>query len=349
MFQRYKKLFYISFLLVAIAGFAAYKVYDWVFEAGVNMNEYQLFIPTGSGYNQVYKTLTDNKVLTEPKGFDFTAKQMKYPEKVKPGRYILKKGMSNREIVGKLRLGNQDPIKYTFIKFRLKKEVIKSVEGKFEFKAADLEKLMNDDNFLKDYGLTTNTAIAFFIPNSYNIKWNTTAKEFFDRMKFEYNQFWNEDREALRKKLNLSRLDVMTLASIVEEETNANDEKPRVAGVYLNRLRQNWTLDADPTVKYAVGDFSIRRVLNVHTAVKNPYNTYQNIGLPPGPICTPSIPSIEGVLHVEEHEYMFFCAQPGLTGHHNFAKDGAGHQKNANEYHEWLKGYLKEKKEAEGK
>lgn len=347
MFQKYKKLIYIALAVLIVAGIGAYKIYDWVFEAGVNMPQYELFIPTGSNYATVYKKLTEDKVLTEPKGFDFTAKQMKYPEKVKPGRYILKKGMSNREIVGKLRLGDQDPIKFTFTKFRLKKDIIKAISGDFEFKAEELQKLMDDDDFLKDYGLTSNTAIAFFIPNSYNIKWNTTAKEFFERMKFEYNQFWNESREGKRKKLNLSRLDVMTVASIVEEETNQNDEKARVAGVYLNRLRQNWNLGADPTVKYAVGDFTLKRILNVHTAVKSPYNTYQVIGLPPGPICTPSIPSIDGVLDAEEHEYMFFCAQPGLTGHHNFAKDAAGHQKNADEYHKWLNEYQKAKKVAD--
>lgn len=340
-----KKIIIVLLLLLVLLGVAAYKVYTWIFLSGLTVDKYELFIPTGSDYAAVYQKLTQAAVLRDAKGFDFTAKQMKYPEKVKPGRYVLKKGMSNRDLVGKLRTGNQDPVKFTFVKFRLKKDIVKALEGKFEFNPKEVEKLLDDDTFLKEYGLNANTSIALFIPNTYNLNWNVTAKEFVERMRFEYNRFWNEARTTKAKNLNLTPLDVMNVAAIVEEETNQNDEKARIAGVYLNRLKKGWELGADPTVKYAVGDFSLKRVLNEHTAVENPYNTYRNVGLPPGPICTPSIPSIEGVLDAETHNYMYFCAQPGLTGHHNFAVDAAGHQKNAQEYHTWLKQYLKEQKE----
>jgi UPF0755 protein len=330
-----------------------YLFYKWIFNSSIQVPDgkdaYELFIPTGSGYDFVFKKMVADKVLKQPEAFDFLAKKMKYPEKVKAGRYLLSGFMTNRSVINKLRAGNQDPIKYTFVKFRLKNDIVQSVKGKFEFKPEELDKLLSDDNYLRTYGLNPQTATAFFIPNTYQLKWNITAEDFFKRMQAEYVRFWNEKRETKRKALNLSQTEVISLAAIVEEETNANDEKPRIAGVYLNRLRKGWTLGADPTVKFAVGDFTLKRILDKHTAIESPYNTYIHTGLPPGPICTPSIPSIDAVLSPEEHEYMFFCAQPGLTGKHNFGKNAAEHKQNADIYHEWLKEYLKTKKDEAAK
>ncbi len=350
MSPRLKKITFIVFpLLLIIGGGTAYYLYNRIFRSEVKIPDgkeyYDLKIPTGVGYDVVFETLKRDNILKDVKTFDWIAKQMDYPAKVKPGRYIIKAGMTNRQLVAKLRSGAQDPIKYTFLKFRLPNDIAASVKGKFEFKGDEVGKLLNDDTFLRESGVNPNTAIAFFIPNTYTLNWNITSRDFFNRMKSEYNKFWNDDREKKREKLGLSRIEIMTVASIVEEETNQNDEKERIAGVYLNRLKKNWTLGADPTVKYAVGDFSLRRITNAHTQTPSPYNTYLNTGLPPGPICTPSIPSIDAVLNAEEHEYMYFCARPDLSGHHNFAKDAAGHKKNADEYHIWLTQYLKEKKE----
>ena len=352
MASRFKKISLIVFsLLLIVGGGAAYYLYNRIFKSEVNIPEgkeyYELKIPTGVNYDAVLETLKRDNVLKDTKAFDWIAQQMEYPEKVKAGRYLIKPGMTNRQLIAKLRAGSQDPVKYTFLKFRVKNDVVNSVKGKFEFKGDEIGKLMDNDEYLREFGLNPNTAIAFFIPNTYSINWNLSTREFFTRMKTEYNKFWNDEREKKREKLGLSRIEVMTVASIVEEETNQNDEKARIAGVYLNRLKKNWTLGADPTVKYAVGDFTLRRITNAHTQTVSPYNTYLNTGLPPGPICTPSIPSIDAVLDAEEHEYMYFCARPDLSGHHNFAKDAAGHQKNADEYHVWLTQYLKEKKEAQ--
>ncbi len=344
-----KKVLIVFLLLLLLGGGAALYLYNRIFKSGVAIPDgkeyYELKIPTGAKYEEVVAMLKKDKVLKEVSSFEWIAQQMEYPTKVKPGRYIIRSGMTNRQLLAKLRSGNQDPIKYTFLKFRLKSDVAKSIKGKFEFKGEDLEQLMNNDAYLREFGLNPNTAIAFFIPNTYNINWDLTARSFFARMQSEYNRFWNEAREKKREKIGLSRIEIITIASIVEEETNQNDEKNRIAGVYLNRLRKGWTLGADPTVKFAVGDFSIRRVTNAHTQTPSPYNTYINAGLPPGPICTPSVPSIDAVLDAEEHDYMYFCARPDLSGHHNFAKDAAGHQKNADEYHVWLTQYLKEKKQ----
>ena len=202
---------------------------------------------------------------------------------------------------------------------------------------SDFLAVLNDAEFLKKHnGLTPETAITVFIPNTYEVWWTEKPREFFERMFNEYKKFWNEERNTKREKLRLNRLEVMTLASIVEEETNKNDEKERMAGVYLNRVRNSWPLEADPTVKFAVGDFTIKRVLNKHLQTDSPYNTYLYPGIPPGPICTPSIPSIDAVLNGERHDYMFFCARIDGSGYHYFSKTLAEHNAYAQKYRQML-------------
>jgi UPF0755 protein len=185
---------------------------------------------------------------------------------------------------------------------------------------------------LKKFGLNKETSISMFLPNTYEFYWTTKAKEFIDRMYAENQKFWNDERKAKAEKIGLSPVEVSTLASIIEKETTKNDEKATMAGVYLNRLKYNWRLQADPTVVFAWGDFSIRRVLNVHKQIDSPYNTYTYYGLPPGPICAPSISSIDAVLNHEEHTYMFFCAKDDFSGYHVFSSTNAGHNINAKKY-----------------
>lgn len=339
-------------ILLVVGGFAAYKAYNWIFEPGVKIPDgaksYELIIPSGWDYTKVGDKLLSDGVIRDPQAFDWVAKQMKYPDHIKPGRYLITAGMSNKELVSKLRAGKQDAVEFTFTKFRTNGEIAQYVDSKFQMKSPDMLALLNDEAYLKTLGLNSQTAIAFFIPNTYEIYWDATPKKLFERMKTEYNKFWTEKRNKKREKLGLSRLEVVTLASIVEEETNKNDEKQRVAGVYYNRLQKNWNLEADPTCKYAAGDFTLTRILKIHTEIDNPYNTYKYPGLPPGPICTPSIPSIDAVLNLEEHEYMFFCAKADFSGYHSFAKTLAEHNQNAQEYHRALGEYLRNKK-AEGK
>lgn len=317
-----------------------YPKYQQVFAPNVRTVDgkpQEFYIPSGADYIAIGEKLMTEKIISDPQGFHWVAEQMNYPRHVYPGRYILEHGMSTRELVTLLRSGKQTPLNFTFVKFRTKEQLADYVGEKLEMSKKDLLEVLNDAEYLnKHNGLTPETAITVFIPNTYELYWNISAKDFFERMFKEYKTFWSEERNNKRKKLGLNRLQVMTLASIVEEETNKNDEKKTVAGVYLNRVRKKWPLEADPTVKYAVGDFSIKRVLNKHLQVDSPYNTYLYPGLPPGPICTPSIPSIDAVLNGERHNYMFFCAKIDGSGYHKFSETLSEHNAYANQYRAML-------------
>lgn len=330
--------------LILIGAFVAgvlfiYPYYESTFAPNVSVPEGQtgeFFIPTGASYDQIANLLVEQNIIKDPKGFDWVAQRMNYPNHVYPGRYVIQDGWNNRELLTLLRSGKQSPIKYTFVKFRTVEDFAEDVSNKFEMSKSQLLGYLNDPSFLDDFGLNRQTAMGIFIPNTYEMYWNTSPEDFVKRMYKEYKAFWNESRNAKAKKLRLTRLEVMTLASIVEEETNQNDEKPRVAGVYLNRIRKRMPLQADPTVKFAVGDFSLKRILNKHLEVDSPYNTYKYPGIPPGPICTPSIPSIDGVLNEEKHKYLYFCARTDNSGYHQFSKTLAEHNQYAREYHKWL-------------
>jgi UPF0755 protein len=268
---------------------------------------------------------------------------MKYPDHIKTGHYILKEGMSNKQIIIKLRAKQQDPVKLVFNNIRIKEELAGHIAEQLETDSVSLLKLLNDSDYLKKFGFTTENVISMFIPNTYEVYWDITPEKFMERMNKEYKAFWTDKRKARLKEIRLSELQTITLASIVEKETNQNNEKPDVAGVYMNRLRDGWLLQADPTLVYALGDFSIKRVLNVYKSIDSPYNTYMYIGLPPGPICLPSISSIDAVLNYRQHNYMYFCAREDFSGYHNFAVTMNEHLLNAAKYQQALnqKGILK--------
>ena len=314
--------------------------YQKVFSSAVQTEDgkpQDFFIYEGWDYVKVGEELKSKGFITDPEGFHWVSEQMNYPNHVYSGRYVIKDGMSNRELVSLLRSGQQVPINFTFVKFRTKDQLASYVGEKLMMNSQELLDVMNDSEFLKKHnGLTPETAMAIFIPNTYEMYWNAEPREFYERMFKEYKRFWNDDRNAKRQKWGLNRLEVMTLASIIEEETNKNDEKERMAGLYLNRIRDKWPLQADPTVKYAVGDFTIKRVLNRHLQVDSPYNTYLYPGIPPAPICTPSIPSIDAVLNAERHDYMFFCAKIDGSGYHHFSQTQAEHTNYANQYRAML-------------
>jgi len=244
--------------------------------------------------------------------------------------------MNNNELINMLRSGNQAPVNIVLHNIRTKPELASVVQEKLEADSLAVIRLLNNSSYLEDYGLDTETVRAIFIPNTYEFYWNTSAKQFFERMYQEYQKFWTEKKIEKAKKIDLSRLEVITLASIVEEETIKNDERPTIAGVYMNRLRKGMPLQADPTVRYALQDFTIKRILKKHLVIDSPYNTYKNKGLPPGPINMPSIPSINAVLHYEKHDYLFFCAKDDFSGYHAFAKTHAEHVRNARKYQKAL-------------
>ena len=291
-----------------------------------------LYIPTGSNMDDVYKLLSSENIVEDMATFKRAANFLKF-NKVRAGRYKIKNRMSNKALIDMLRSGNQSAVRLTFSgNIRSNQKIASLASRNIETDSIAILEVLNDNAFLSQFGFNRNTVMGMFIPNTYEVYWNITAEGFVERMYKEYNRFWNEDRKSKIDKLNMSQGDVITLASIVAEETNVVDEMPTIAGVYLNRIKVGMPLQADPTVKFALGDFSIRRVLNRHTDYDSPYNTYKNAGLPPSPICMPPIAAIDAVLNYENHEYYYFCANSDFSGRHAFAKTLSQHNLNAQAY-----------------
>jgi UPF0755 protein len=302
----------------------------------VNPKEPYLYIPTGSNYNHLLAIIQKRHLVHSIENFDWVARQMNLQKNVHAGKYRIENRMSNYALAKLLRSGIQEPVKLVLNKFRLKTELAGFVSHKLEADSLTLIAALDDSIYLRRFDLTPGGAIALFIPNTYEFLWDTSPEQFLERMKREYDIFWNEARkqEALLQKL--TPVEVIILASIVEEETNYNPEKPLIASVYLNRLSRGMNLQADPTVKFAMRNFSLRRVRQTHLNYNSDYNTYQHAGLPPGPICTPSIASIDAVLHAEHNDYLYFCADPDKPGTHAFAKTYEEHRLNAKRYQRWL-------------
>lgn len=329
----------IAFIIVAVvAGAIGYKAYTSLYAPNTNFIEKQeIFIETGSDYESVSKMLNSKGLIKDVLSFNRVARLMKYPESVKPGRYVLKPGASNKRMIGKLRAGNQDPIMVTISTGRFLSDIAGVVAPKIEADSLEILQALVDSDNIAALGLTPETAISQIIPNTYEFFWNTSATQFAERMKREADKFWGaNDRMSKLAKLEMTKAEVATLASIVQKESNLDSEKPKVAGVYLNRIRQGIPLQADPTIVFGLKAFSIRRVLNRHVNTPHPYNTHLNKGLPPGPICLPMISSIDAVLDAEQHDYIFFCAKPGYNNGHVFAVTNAEHERNARVYHRWL-------------
>ncbi len=294
------------------------------------------YIHTGSGFNAVKDSLVKKGYLTDPETFEWLARKKHYDQHVSPGRYRLTNGMHNNALVNLLRSGNQEPIRIIIQNVRNSAELAGKIGRQLEVDSAQLGQLFSDSNYLAKFGISPSSLFTLFIPNTYEFYWNTSGDQLFKRMFEEYEKFWTPERKRLAGTLHLSIPEVVTLASIVEKESNKKDEKPAIAGVYLNRLRKQIPLQADPTVIFAWNDYRIKRVFKRHTEINSPYNTYLHAGLPPGPICLPSINSVDAVLHALKHNYFYFCAREDLSGYHNFATDLDGHNKNAKKYQKAL-------------
>ncbi|PRY11628.1 UPF0755 protein [Pontibacter ummariensis] len=316
----------------------SYYAYQIVYTGNVDTKdeEVYVYIPTGATFDQALDSVEASGAIVDRLSMRFMAKLMDYDELVKPGRYRLVHGWSNRQLIGVLRLGEQTPVNLTFKSVRLRSQLAEKLAADLEPSREQLDSLLNDQEYLLGLGFDTTSVVSMFIPNTYEVYWTTTAPELMERMKKEYDKFWTAERRAKADKLGLSPQEISTLASIVQAETAKEDEKPRVAGVYLNRLNKGMLLQADPTVIFGVGDFTIRRVLNVHLNHDSPYNTYRYKGLPPGPINVPDISSIDAVLNAEDHQYIYFCAKEDFSGYHNFATTVAEHQANARRFHRAL-------------
>ncbi|CAG4991830.1 Endolytic murein transglycosylase [Dyadobacter sp. CECT 9275] len=294
---------------------------------------FALLIPEGGTYEQVLDSLNKHDVITDQISFRFLAKFLKYPEKVKAGRYVLKPNTSNYNAIKKLVSGSQDAVKLTFNNIRLKDDLIRRIGNKFEFGEDAFRKALNDPEVCRKYGLDTLTIVSMFLPNTYEVFWTTGTEKFLDRMHSEYKKYWNEQRLAKAAAIGLTPVQVSVLASIVEEEQARKvDERPKVAGLYINRLHAGMPLQADPTIKFALQDFAIKRILNDQLRISSPYNTYVNTGLPPGPIRVADFKSLDAVLDYEKHDYIYMCAKADLSGYHAFATNYADHLNNARMY-----------------
>lgn len=329
-------------LLFAAACIIAYDFYKKIYMPNVKLDAGQdytfIYIPTNADFNKVLQILTEEKILANRASFDWLAEIKGYKKNVKPGRYRIRKNMSNNQLINHLKAGLQEPVLFTFNNIRTKKQLIERISLKLEASAEELNKLLNDDDYLiKNFGLNSYTIMTMFIPNTYEFYWNTSAEEFLKRMADEYKKFWTEERKAKAKALNLSQSEVSILASIVQAEQQLRkDERPIIAGLYLNRLRMGMRLESDPTLIFAHGDFSIKRVYNIHKEIESPYNTYKYNGLPPGPILIPEINSIDAVLNAQKHNYIFMCAKEDFSGYHNFARTLDEHNAYAARYRKEL-------------
>lgn len=318
-------------VLLIISGVKAYELFGFVFKESVK-KDMVLLIPTGSDYKTVENLIINEDVIYSIKAFRWVAKKKDYNNNIKAGRYEVKKGWNTNQLVNILRIGNQTPLKVTFNNVRNFSDLAGKVEQYFEADSiAFLNEFLNEQNYSK-YNLSQTTFSSIFIPNTYEFYWTTTPAGFIEKMQFEYERFWDQNRKQKAEKLGLSPLEASILASIVQEETIMPDEKPRVAGVYINRLKRGMLLQADPTVKYAIGDFAIRRITNVMLETESPYNTYKYGGLPPGPINFPEISSIDAVLNAESHSYIYMCAREDFSGYHNFAQNLSQHNAYAAKY-----------------
>jgi UPF0755 protein len=280
-------------------------------------------------FDDVRNKFYDDFIINDVISFSFVAKVLGYQELVKPGLYQLKKGMSNLAAVRMLRSGDQVPVRITFNNVRLKFDLAEKITENTGIEPTEFLALLEDNNFLTQYGVNSESVMTLFLPNTYEVYWTLTATELFSKMAQEHDKFWTTKRKAKAKELEMTPIEVSILASIVQAESVKNDERPTIAGLYLNRLKRNIPLQADPTLIYALGDFTIQRVLNEYKKVKSPYNTYLNRGLPPGPINLPTISSIDAVLNFENHNYIYMCAKEDFSGYHRFAKTLTEHNKNA--------------------
>jgi len=336
--KRTSFLVYSFFIILLIFGGIGYHYYQIIFvkpfSANVSFPD-TLYIPTGSHFKDVKQHLLASGLLPNEDEalFEIIAEKKNLPRHIYPGRYIFRKAVSLNALINRLRTGKQDPVKIIInSNIRTLPDLITRVGEKLETSPDDILEKLSNKNYIQRLGFDNHTILALFIPNTYEFLWNTSADQFIDRMVKEYHRFWTKERRQKAKKLHLSPVEITTLASIVQKESLKKDEQPIIAGVYINRLRKGMLLQADPTVIYAIGDFSKRRLLRKDLDYDSPYNTYKYNGLPPGPICVPSRSCIDAILNYKHHRYLYFCAKEDFSGRHNFASTLSQHNRNAKKY-----------------
>lgn len=329
-----KVILYILLALLIIGGGVIYYFYNAIYSPYTE-KEYELFIEDTDTKESVLNELIDNGIINEAGSFNTVSKLMSF-NKLKPGRYIIPSGITARQLISKLRAGQQDAVNLTFNNARLIEDLSGKLAKNIKLDSLELLEFMQTSNLVSEAGYDQETLMSLFIPNTYKVYYNISKEDLFKRLIKENKKFWTEERKAKAEVLGLTPKEVYTLASIVDKESLKADEKNRIAGVYLNRLDRGIALEADPTVVFALKQFDLRRILYKHLEYDSPYNTYKYPGLPPGPIGMSSISGIDAVLEKEDHEFIFFCAKPDGNGRHAFAKTLAGHNRNARKYQQWL-------------
>lgn len=329
----------VAVILLVVGGIVGYIAYSSTMLPNIYINNDKakfLYVYPTDNFDKVVARLDSTGNVKNISSFKKVAELQEYASNIVPGRYELINQMSNVQLVNNLKKGRQAPMNLTFNNIRTKEQLCKRFDESLMMTYDEIYSLLNSDDAMAKYGLNSKTSVALFIPNTYQVYWTISAQDLLDRMKKEYDKFWNEDRVKKCADANLTQVEVSTLAAIVEEETKNTKEQPMVAGLYLNRLHKGMLLQADPTVKFAVGDFSIKRIRGGHLEVDSPYNTYKYEGLPPGPIRIPSMNVIDAVLNYDHHEYIYMCASERFDGTHNFARTFDDHQDNAKKYHKAL-------------
>ncbi|MBS1487922.1 MAG: endolytic transglycosylase MltG [Bacteroidetes bacterium] len=298
----------------------------------VDREDRAFIIRSGDTFADIQKRLYDQQFINDAVSFNFLARISGYDKSVMSGRYLLRRNMTNLQALHVLKSGHQEKVNVTFSYVRLRKELSEKITKNLGLSAGEFNDALDHFISKNQEGFNKDNILCLFIPNTYEIYFNILPEDLVARMDAEYKKFWNEERLAQAKEVGLTPIEVSILASIVQAETIKQDEAPTIAGLYLNRLKKGIALQADPTLVYAVGDFTLKRVLNGHKQIKSPYNTYMYPGLPPGPINVPQIASIDAVLHYQHHDYYYMCAKEDFSGYHNFAHNLEDHNKNARRY-----------------
>ncbi|KLT64195.1 endolytic transglycosylase MltG [Pedobacter sp. BMA] len=326
----------IALIIVLVAGYFALNLYRLYFAPNITENQKYLYIKTGSSYDQLVANLKQKDIVKSISAFTAAAGKMNLANNVKPGRYRLTHGMTNRTLINMIKAGNQDPVKLKFQNIRKKENFAAYLASNLEADSLSFIQVLDSTALISKYGFNQDNIYAMFIPNTYEMYWNISPVEFFERMHKEYDSFWTAERKQKAASLNLTPAQVYTLASIVDAEALYDKEMPIIAGLYLNRLNKGILLQADPTVIFANNDFTVKRVTGKLLQVQSLYNTYKYAGLPPGPIMMPSIKAIDAVLNRDQNNYIYMCAKEDFSGYHNFAETKAQHEINARKYREAL-------------
>jgi UPF0755 protein len=330
-------------ILIIAGGFIGWKIFGPTVSAPEKI---YFYIKTDDSYQTVKTSLLEQKIVQSKFWLTQVANQLNYPKTVKAGRYEIKNGMSLFSLVRMLRSGNQSPVNLVINKIRVKEDLAQKIAANFECDSLSVISFLNNTDSIKKYNLDSNTLMTAVIPDTYSMLWNSSPAKIFKKLYSGQEKFWTDNRKKKAAALNMTPKQVYTMASIVEDETNKEEDKGKIASVYINRIETGMKLEADPTVKFAMKDFGLKRILHAHLTYPSPYNTYQQMGLPPGPICTPSSKTIDAVLNAPQTNYIFFVAKPDFKGYSNFAATYTEHLVYAKAYQNALDSLIRAKRAA---